>query len=243
MPNDSFAIRLREARRMRKLSMDKLIELADFVVTKQSLSRYERGVMRPHANVLSALAKALDISEEYFLGTNLNINIPMLRTISGGKLQEDVLTAIEARLSFWTERLIAKEREAGIFEEFKNPIENVQVSSLEDAIQAANLLRQLWHCGDGPIASVLRLLERKGIRIMEDELPADVYGLSTWADHRLPLIVVEPAFQRPQPTVCVSQPLTNSPTFSSPSLPLQTCQKKSVATSSPASSSSPSPHS
>ena len=107
MPNDSFAIRLREARRMRKLSMDKLIELADFVVTKQSLSRYERGVMRPHANVLSALAKALDISEEYFLGTNLNINIPMLRTTSGGKLQEDVLTAIEARLSFWTERLIA----------------------------------------------------------------------------------------------------------------------------------------
>lgn len=83
MPNDSFAIRLREARRMRKLSMDKLIELADFVVTKQSLSRYERGVMRPHANVLSALAKALDISEEYFLGTNLNINIPMLRTTSG----------------------------------------------------------------------------------------------------------------------------------------------------------------
>ena len=135
--------------------------------------------MRPHANVLSALAKALDISEEYFLGTNLNINIPMLRTTSGGKLQEDVLTAIEARLSFWTERLIAKEREAGIFEEFKNPIENVQVSSLEDAIQAADLLRQLWHCGDGPIASVLRLLERKGIRIMEDELPADVYGLST----------------------------------------------------------------
>ena len=191
MPNDSFAIRLREARRMRKLSMDKLIELADFVVTKQSLSRYERGVMRPHANVLSALAKALDISEEYFLGTNLNINIPMLRTTSRGKLQEDVLTAIEARLSFWTERLIAKEREAGISEEFKNPIENVQVSSLEDAIQAANLLRQLWHCGDGPIASVLRLLERKGIRIMEDELPAEVYGLSTWADHRLPLIVVD----------------------------------------------------
>ena len=49
MPNDSFAIRLREARRMRKLSMDKLIELADFVVTNQSFSRYGRGVMRPDA--------------------------------------------------------------------------------------------------------------------------------------------------------------------------------------------------
>ena len=115
----------------------------------------------------------------------------MLRTTSGGKLQEDVLTAIEARLAYWTERLLAKERAVGISGEFRNPIEDFQVSSLEDAIQAADLLRRLWHCGDGPIASVLRLLERKGIRIMEDELPAGVYGLSTWADHRLPLIVLD----------------------------------------------------
>ena len=191
MPNDSLSIRLREARRMRRLSMDKLIELADFVVTKQSLSRYERGIMRPHANVISALAKALDISEDYFLGTNILIDMPMLRTTSGGKLQEDGLTAIEARLAYWTERLLAKERAVGISGEFRNPIEDFQVSSLEDAIQATDLLRRLWHCGDGPIASVLRLLERKGIRIMEDELPAGVYGLSTWADHRLPLIVLD----------------------------------------------------
>ena len=187
MPDNTLAIRLREARLMRGLSMDKLIELADFVVTKQSLSRYERGIMRPHANVISALAKALDISEDYFLGTNILIDMPMLRTTSGGKMQEDVLTAIEARLAYWTERLLAKERAVGISGEFRNPIEDFQVSSLEDAIQAADLLRRLWHCGDGPIASVLRLLERKGIRIMEDELPAGIYGLSTWADRRLPL--------------------------------------------------------
>lgn len=143
MPNDSFAIRLREARRMRKLSMDKLVELADFVVTKQSLSRYERGVMRPHANVLSTLAKVLDVSEDYFLGTNMHIDMPMLRTTSGGKLHEDVLMAIEARLSYWTERLLAKERAASFSVEFKNPIENFQVSSLEDVIRAADLLRQL----------------------------------------------------------------------------------------------------
>lgn len=49
MSNDSLAIRLREARRMRKLSMDKLTELVGFIVTKQSLSRYGRGVMRPDA--------------------------------------------------------------------------------------------------------------------------------------------------------------------------------------------------
>lgn len=49
MSNDSLAIRLREARRMRKLSMDKISELVGFIVTNQSLSRYGRGVMRPDA--------------------------------------------------------------------------------------------------------------------------------------------------------------------------------------------------
>lgn len=85
-----LSTRLREARRMRKLSMDKLVELADFVVTKQSLSKYERGIMRPHANVLSALAKALDVSESYFLGTNLHIDMPMLRATGGNLSEEDL---------------------------------------------------------------------------------------------------------------------------------------------------------
>ena len=171
--------------------MDKLIELTDFVVTKQSLSRYERGIMCPHANVLTALAKALDVSEEYFHGTNIHIDMPMLRTTSGGHLQEDVLVALESRLSYWTERLLTKERAAGISIEFMNPIDGFQVASFDDVIQAANLLRQHWHCGDGPIASVLRLFERKGIRIMESDLPSDVYGLSTWVDKHLPLIVLD----------------------------------------------------
>lgn len=76
MPYNTLAIRLREARLMRGLSMDKLIELADFVVTKQSLSRYERGIMRPHANVVSALAKALDISEDYFSAPTYSSTCP-----------------------------------------------------------------------------------------------------------------------------------------------------------------------
>lgn len=75
--------------------------------------------MRPHANVLSALAKALDISEEYFLGTNLHIDMPMLRTTSRGKPQEDVFTAIEARL-----RRIRLPRDAWLGKESGCEIEN-----------------------------------------------------------------------------------------------------------------------
>lgn len=42
MTNDSFSIRLREARQMMGLSMDKLVERTHGAITKQSISRYEK---------------------------------------------------------------------------------------------------------------------------------------------------------------------------------------------------------
>lgn len=77
MTNDSFSIRLREARQMMGLSMDKLVERTHGAITKQSISRYEKGIMRPKRDALQAIAKALNISEEYFEGTNLKIDMPM----------------------------------------------------------------------------------------------------------------------------------------------------------------------
>ena len=71
MINESFSIRLREARQMMGLSMDKLVERTNGAITKQSISRYEKGIMRPKRDALQAIAKALNISEEYFEGTNL----------------------------------------------------------------------------------------------------------------------------------------------------------------------------
>lgn len=110
MTNNSFSIRLREARLMMKLSMDKLVARTNGAITKQSISRYENGIMRPKRDALRAIAQALNISEEYFKGTNLKIDIPMLRTTSDGKLSEEELQSLEARLSFWAEQYFTKER-------------------------------------------------------------------------------------------------------------------------------------
>ena len=66
MINESFSIRLREARQMMGLSMDKLVERTNGAITKQSISRYEKGIMHPKRDALQAIAKALNISEEYF---------------------------------------------------------------------------------------------------------------------------------------------------------------------------------
>lgn len=176
---------------MMGLSMDKLVELTNGAITKQSISRYEKGIMHPKRDAMTALVHALHISEAYFKGTNLRIDVPMLRTTSDGKLSDEEVQTIEAQLSFWTEQYLTKEQKVGMTSRFVNPIKGIQISTMKDAIQAANLLRKKWHCGDGPIASVLRLLERKGIKIMVAELPDGVFGISTWADKRHPLMVLD----------------------------------------------------
>ncbi len=199
MAKDQFSIRLHEARLMMGLSMDKLVERTGGAITKQSISRYEKGIMRPKQDAMMALTSALNISEAYFEGTNMKIDIPMLRTTSNEKLSDEELLALEAQLSFWTEQYLAKEQKAGITSRFKNPIKGIAVSTMNDAIQAADLLREKWHCGDGPIASVIRLLERKGIKIMSGKLPENILGLSTWADKKHPLIVLD--FQQAKTSV------------------------------------------
>ena len=191
MTKDPFPIRLHEARLMMKLSMEKLAELTGGFITKQSISRYEKGIMRPKRDALRALAQALHISEDYFYNNSIKIDIPMLRTTSNHQLNDEQLESIEAKLSFWAEQYLAKEREADYHTSFENPLAGTTVLSMEDAMQAADQLRQQWHCGDGPIVSILRLFERKGIKILSVELPDGVLGLSTWADEKHPLIVMD----------------------------------------------------
>ena len=191
MTKNLFANRLHEARLMMNLSMEKLAEQTGGIITKQSISRYEKSIMHPKHDALQALAHALHISVEYFKGKNIRINIPMLRTTSNGKLTDEELISIEAKLSFWAEQYLTKENEANYHTYFENPLAGTAVLSMEDAIQAADHLRQQWHCGDGPIVSILRLLERKGIKILSAELPNGVLGLSTWADGEHPLIVLD----------------------------------------------------
>lgn len=186
-----FPIRMKEARMMMGFSMDKLVERTGGFITKQSISRYERGIMRPKRDAEVSLAKALKISKDYFYGTNLQIDLPMLRTTSGGKLTEEELAALEAKLSFWTEQYLEKEKKADLSIPFKNPIPKTPVSDLEGVIRVADVLRKKWNCGDGPMPSILRLLERKGIKILATELPDDVWGMSTWADKVHPLIVID----------------------------------------------------
>lgn len=61
-----FANRLQSARRMAGLSLQGLADKLDNLVSKQSLCKYEQGVIKPDSEVLIALANSLNVSIDYF---------------------------------------------------------------------------------------------------------------------------------------------------------------------------------
>ena len=66
MGNEVFSRRLRSVRQMRGLSIDSLCGRLKNAVSRQSLSKLEKGKMMPDSTTLIALSWALDISVDYF---------------------------------------------------------------------------------------------------------------------------------------------------------------------------------
>lgn len=185
-----FAERLRQARLMMHLSMEDLSVRMGRIVTKQSISRYETGRMQPSHSILTALSKVFGVSEGYFYGESVKIDSPRFRLCSYVENNSEEYTRIESLICYWVERYMNMEKSVQLEHEFHNPIANFKVANAHDAEKAALLLRSEWEIGMGPIPSVFRLLERKGIKILETELPESILGLSTWADERQPLMVI-----------------------------------------------------
>lgn len=197
MDKSFIPIRLREARNMCGYSLDQFVKTANLRVTRQSIYNYERGVMQPKPEMVKVFADTLGVSEHYFYGNSTKIDIPMLRITGDDLLSEEELQHFEVMLSYWAERYLLMEKKVGLKSDFSNPLADITVSTLDDVILAADRLREAWRCGSGPLPAVLRLMERKGIKILSTELPDGILGLSTFADESHPLIVVD---MRPQKT-------------------------------------------
>ncbi len=66
MDKETIGKRIKSARLLRGLTMDELIARMTHKVTKNAISRYERGTMMPRLEVLDDLAKALKLELAYF---------------------------------------------------------------------------------------------------------------------------------------------------------------------------------
>ena len=167
--NNLFGKKLASARKMSGMSLQELSVALDYKVTKQSLSKYEIGKMKPNSGLLIELSKVLNVPVDYFFST------------SGSKifLSEFRLWKGESRL-LKSEQMAIEEKSKEIFERYFelesmfnfNDYEfNAEYKKLitepRDAENAAKAWRKKWNLGDHPIADVVQLLEDQGFKIIE----------------------------------------------------------------------------
>lgn len=184
--------RLREARIARGLSAASLAEIAG--VTRQLISQYEHGQTAPTPDTLYLLAARLNLPPDFFVQ---EARIPREQPIffralaAATKGERD---KAESRLD-WLDDLVTYLGRFVDFPVVELPrVEDVgrpwSDAMIEDAAQA---VRQAWNLGDGPIPSVVGLLERHGVvvtrgivetealdafsvRLVRDERPAVFLG-------------------------------------------------------------------
>ena len=174
-----FGKRLRLARKRAGLSMRSLAEQMTPKITAQAISKYEAGKMLPSSAVLVGLGKALEVSLDFLMSAQVE-------ALDGLEFRKHSSTSARDRARAEAILIDNLERYLAIEDILDLPatgnwFEGRRYNSVvsEALIDAkADELRDAWHLGMDPIPSLCELLEDKGIKVVEDDLPERINGLA-----------------------------------------------------------------
>ena len=82
---------------MNGLSMDSLCEKINNIVSKQSISKYEKGIMMPESTILIALSKALNVNVDFFFRP-YNVTVEDIEFRKKSKLKASSLKSIKEKV-------------------------------------------------------------------------------------------------------------------------------------------------
>ena len=171
--------RLKLARKKAGLSLRALSERIDPHVSAQAISRYETNAMMPSSSVLLGLGKALDVSLDFLMSSQVvELTGIEFRKHSGTSARDRA--RVEAVVTEQLEHCLAVDDILDLGPE-QDPFDDVRpsrVNSLEEAERLAERLRKKWDLGSDPIPSMTALLEDKGIKLVEADLPERVSGMT-----------------------------------------------------------------
>lgn len=181
---NNFGIRLASARKMAGMSLQKLADALENVVTKQSLSKYEQGEMKPDSSLLVKLSSVLNIPVDYFFAeqtVSVEFTNPDYRKHSS-KVSATEKTAIEEKSKNLLEKYLEIEQLLNLDDEAQYFQYEEEILTPENAEKAAKQLRDNWNLGYDPIPDVVAMLEDKGYKVLEIEATENFDGLSDEAN-------------------------------------------------------------
>ena len=194
-----FGDRLKLARKKTGYSLRGLAEAMDNKVSAQAIGKYERNEMMPASDVLTTMARILDVNLEYFFSNHVKaLQGVEFRRRSGtsakdrARVEATVIDRVEPYLSI--EEILQLESAA-----WHIPFELAHLHDTVEAETLADRLRNAWNLGIDPIPNMTELLEEKGIKVLLLELPENVSGLTCLVNRGedrdpVPVIVVNIRF-------------------------------------------------
>ena len=189
--NTVFAQRIATARKMAGLSMDQLATLSG--LSKNAISRYEKGIMKPDSSNLIKLSKALNVKVDY-LFRKPTVELEALEFRKKARLGVKSIDSIKYRVMDRLERYLELEDILSVNNDFSNPIFSIQINDIQAVELAAKKLRETWNLGLHPISSVIEMLEDNFIKVVEVDEPMEFDGLSAFVGNKVPVIVVNQNF-------------------------------------------------
>ena len=190
----TFAKRLMQARLKAKLSMEKLSEKMNGIVTKQAISKYEKAKMMPNSTILIAMAEALNVDLDYFFRP-FTFDLDQFKVSFRKKSDTTVgdQKALEIQIQDEVERYLEIEEILDVKHEDNLTEELVPVHPLatrNDMIECAQKVRKAWGLGKAPIANAQELLEARGIKVLLTAAPNNFWGVSGMVNDKTPVIVL-----------------------------------------------------
>jgi len=189
MDPNFFGPRLMQARKMAGYTMQQLADNLENVVTKQALSKYESGLMKPSSTVLLSLCKVLKVEPDFFFLKDP----PKFGTVSFRKkanTPQRLIDSVVERTRNYVERYGEAQSLIGDEHNFENPLKDVLVKTDEDVERLAAQLRSAWNLGVKSLARVVELLEEHGVRVLLLDEDDAIDGLFVYADGSIPVVVV-----------------------------------------------------
>ena len=159
--------------------MRSLAERMDPRITAQAISKYEAGKMMPSSAVLVGLGKALGVSLDFLMSAQIE-------ALDGLEFRKHSSTSARDRAKAEAVLIDNLERYLTIEEVLGMPpagdcFESRRYDSVATEQQIddrADELRGAWDLGMDPVPSLCALLEEKGIKVIEDDLPERINGLA-----------------------------------------------------------------
>ena len=183
-----FSERFKSARLMKGFSLQDLADAIDNKLSRQALHRYEKGEVIPDSEKINLLSQALGVTSDFFFrSTKVELGDIEYRKLS--KMPQKEASIIKEKNKEYLSRYLELEEILGLNNTFINHLEDFEIiSNYEQVNQAANILREKWELGKGPIFNIVELLEDKNIKVIALKVNDDFDGLQTFVNGNIPVV-------------------------------------------------------